>query len=50
VINSARHEAVDVIADRRVFLLDEQQISAFEAILDRSVQDNPKLRKLLAVQ
>jgi len=47
VIDSARHEAVSVMADRRVFQLDEQQMSAFEAILDRPVQDNPKLKKLL---
>jgi len=48
VIDSARHEAVDVIADRRVFLLDKQQMFEFEDILDRSVQDNPELRTLLA--
>jgi len=47
VIDSARHEAVDVITDRRVFLLDEHQIAEFEAILDRPVQGNTKLRKML---
>ena len=50
VIDSARHEAVDVMADRRVFLLDEKQMSEFESILDRPVRDNPKLKKLLATE
>ncbi|MDQ6992451.1 MAG: DUF1778 domain-containing protein [Mariprofundus sp.] len=48
VIDSARHEAVDVIADRRVFLLDDQRMAEFEAILDRPVQENAKLKKMMA--
>lgn len=48
VVDCARHEAVDVMADRRMFLLEDQQMVEFEAILDRPVQDKPKLRKLMA--
>ena len=48
VLDCARHEAVEVITDRRVFLLDAQQMAAFEAALDRPVQDKPELRKLMA--
>jgi len=47
VVDSARHEAVDVIADRHVFQLDPQQMSEFENILNRPVWDNPKLQRLL---
>jgi uncharacterized protein (DUF1778 family) len=47
VVDCARHEAVDVIADRRVFQLDQQQMSEFENILNRPVSDNPKLQRLL---
>jgi len=50
VIDSARHEAVDVMADRRVFLLDEQQMAAFEAALDRPVQGRRALKALLATE
>jgi len=48
VVDCARYEAVDVIADRRVFLLDDRQMAQFEAVLDRPVQDNPKLSKLMS--
>jgi len=47
VVDCARNEAVDVIADRRVFQLDQQQMAEFENILNRPVQNNPKLRRLL---
>jgi len=50
VIDSARHEAVDVMADRRLFLLDEQHMAEFERILNRPVHKNPKLKKLLATE
>ncbi len=50
VIDCARNEAVDVMADRRLFLLDEQQMSEFEQILDRPVRENPRLKKLLATE
>ncbi len=47
VIDSARHEAVDVIADRRVFFLDHQKMSDFEHILNQPVQDHHGLKKLM---
>jgi len=47
VVECSRHEAVDVIADRRVFQLDQQQMSEFENILNRPVGENPKLQRLL---
>jgi len=48
VVECARHEAVDVIADRRVFLLDQQQMTEFENILNRPVRENPALQRLMA--
>ena len=47
VVDCARHEAVDVIAGRRVFLLDQQQMDQFEHILDRPVRENLALQKLM---
>ncbi|RLL51544.1 DUF1778 domain-containing protein [Mariprofundus sp. EBB-1] len=47
VVDCARHEAVEVMADRRLFLLDDQQMAAFEAVLERPVQSNAKLKKLM---
>jgi|AMFO01.1.fsa_nt_gi Uncharacterized protein conserved in bacteria len=48
VVECARHEAVDVIADRRVFLLDQQEMTEFENILNRPVRENPALQRLMA--
>jgi len=47
VLDCARHEAVDVIADRRVFLLDKQQMDAFESALNSPVRENPALQRLM---
>ncbi len=47
VADCARHEAVDVIVDRRVFQLDQQQMTEFENILNRPVRENPRLQQLL---
>jgi len=47
VVDYARHKAVDVIADRRVFQLDQQQMTEFENILNRPVRENPRLQQLL---
>jgi len=47
VVDSARHEAVDVIADRRVFLLDRKKMAEFERRLNQPVQEHPKLKKLM---
>lgn len=33
--------------DRRVFVLNEKQWEAFQAVLDRPVKDKPRLKKLL---
>jgi len=47
VVDCARHEAVDVIADRRVFMLDQQQMDAFESALNRPVQENSALKRMM---
>lgn len=40
--------AENVLADRRMFRLDEQRWRAFQDILDRPVTDKPRLARLLA--
>jgi uncharacterized protein (DUF1778 family) len=40
--------AVDTLADRRVFKLDDAQWRAFQEALDRPVQHKPRLAKLLS--
>jgi uncharacterized protein (DUF1778 family) len=47
VLGSATAEAERVLADRRWFLLDEDQWERFMVLLDAPVEDDPKLRKLL---
>jgi uncharacterized protein (DUF1778 family) len=47
MLDSSLHAAVDTLADRRVFVLDEARWKAFLAELDRPPADNPRLRKLL---
>lgn len=39
--------AQDVLADRRLFMLDDAAWTEFEALLDRPVTHKPKLTKLL---
>ncbi len=39
--------ARDVLADRRLFLLDDAAWNEFQAVLDRPVVHNPRLAKLL---
>jgi uncharacterized protein (DUF1778 family) len=39
--------ANQALSDRRRFELDDSQWEAFQKILDRPVQDKPRLRKLL---
>ncbi|MBN9134021.1 MAG: DUF1778 domain-containing protein [Nitrosospira multiformis] len=39
--------AVQTLADRRQFILDEAQWQAFQKALDRPVQSKPSLKKLL---
>jgi uncharacterized protein (DUF1778 family) len=48
MLDSSLHAAVDTLADRRVFVLDEARWKAFLAELDRPPADNPRLRELLA--
>ncbi|MDR3106860.1 MAG: DUF1778 domain-containing protein [Bifidobacteriaceae bacterium] len=47
-VSAAVHRARDVLADRRVFQLDDESWQAFVAALDRSPADRPGLRRLLA--
>jgi uncharacterized protein (DUF1778 family) len=48
LLDSGLHAAHDTLADRRLFVLDEQQWSDFTAALDAPPADNPRLRALLA--
>lgn len=50
LLDSSLNAAFDVLADRRVFQLDEAQWTEFLAALDRPPRDNPRLRKLLALK
>ncbi len=47
IIDAATTRAEDVLADRRHFVLDADAYGAFLQVLDRPVQDMPKLRRLL---
>jgi uncharacterized protein (DUF1778 family) len=46
-VASAIAHAHDVLADRRMFSLDPAAWTEFVALLDRPVQDKPRLAKLL---
>src|ERR1700686_3608565 len=48
LLDSGLNAALDTLADRRVFQLDEKRWDAFMAALDAPPKRNPKLRKLLA--
>jgi uncharacterized protein (DUF1778 family) len=48
LLDSGLNAAVDTLADRRVFVLDEERWTRFMAELASPPKDNPKLRKLLA--
>lgn len=48
VLGAATEAAANVLADRRVFTLDEQDWAAFESALGRPARDIPGLRELLA--
>jgi uncharacterized protein (DUF1778 family) len=50
VLDSSLSAAFDTLADRRVFQLDETQWTAFMEALDTPPEDNPRLRKLLAMK
>ena len=47
VLDAATVAAEQVLADRTVFRLDEQQWAAFDALLSAPSRDLPKLRRLL---
>jgi len=47
LLDSALTKAAEVLADRRLFLLDDEQWDAFMAALDAPPQPMPRLEKLL---
>ncbi|WP_232832048.1 DUF1778 domain-containing protein [Nocardiopsis sp. FIRDI 009] len=48
VLGAATEAAANILADRRVFTLDEQEWAAFDSALERPARDIPGLRELLA--
>jgi uncharacterized protein (DUF1778 family) len=48
MVESARREAVDVLADRRLFALDAERYDAFLRALENPPPPGPKLRALIA--
>ncbi len=48
MLEAACHEAENVLLDRRLFHLRNEDYDAFEAALQAPVSDNPTLSKLLA--
>jgi len=47
MVESARREAIDVLLDRRLFMLDSERYDAFVHALDNPRAPGPKLRSLL---
>lgn len=47
MIESARREAIDVLLDQRLFVLDSRRFDAFMHALDNPPAPGPKLRSLL---
>jgi uncharacterized protein (DUF1778 family) len=47
MIDSARRQAIDVVLDQRLFVLDPQRYDAFLHALDNPLAPGPKLRSLL---
>lgn len=48
VLDSARQHATDVLLDQRLFVLDDDQHSAFMRVLENPPAPSPQLRGLLA--
>lgn len=48
LLDSSLTAAMDALADRRVFQLDDKRWGAFMSALAKSPKDNPGLRRLLA--
>jgi uncharacterized protein (DUF1778 family) len=49
MLEAACQEAENVLLDRRLFHLKDEEYEAFESALKAPVADNPALRKLLAL-
>ena len=47
MIDSARREAIDVLLEQRLFVLDPERFDAFMHVLDNPPSPGPKLRSLL---
>lgn len=47
MVETARRQAIDVLLDQRLFVLDSEQYSAFIRALDNPTEPGPRLRKLL---
>lgn len=47
MVESARAQAIDVLLDQRVFVLDEEQTRAFDEILANPPEPTPALRALM---
>lgn len=47
MIESARQQAIDVLLDQRLFMLDPERHAAFMDVLDNPPAPGPKLRSLL---
>jgi uncharacterized protein (DUF1778 family) len=50
VLDQSLTAAEETLADRRLFLLNDEQWAEFNRLLDAPPQDNPGLRKLAAVK
>ena len=48
MVESARHQAINVLLDQRLFTLDADRFDAFADALDNPPAPGPKLRALLA--
>jgi uncharacterized protein (DUF1778 family) len=47
LLDSGLSAAADALADGRIFQVDDTQWKAFQAALDNTPENNPKLRQLL---
>ena len=47
MVESARRQAIDVLLDQRLFVLDSDRYDAFMRALDNPLAPGPKLRSLL---
>ncbi len=47
MVETARQEAIDVLLDQRLFVLDPARYDAFMHALDHPLEPGPKLRKLM---